>query len=376
MGVRKLNKFLSDKQLIKEYSNLTRFVNNNKKHNKLQTIVLGIDFWLYAHKFSYSYKNMLIGFWNQIVKLLSHRIIPLYIYDGHAPDEKNNILKARQKKKVNLENKLKAVCDEISNIMSPIETDDTINEQDSTDIDHLDDLTKQKRQLQKSIIHIKKADIDNVRNFFSLLNIPCLDATGEADSLCAKLYKDGYITACLSDDMDMLALGCGKTIKFFEGKVYEYDLDHILHNLQLTHEEFIEMCILFGCDYIKPNFKLEIDDSYELIKEYSSIDKIVESCAHPILNKNNDKCKNFVSNYKNAKTIFLTSCYNENIPHDFHPSIDSEINPKIVIKYLLEHGQKKYIDENLNRVFDSIDYINNHINNMMLYNSKNKIGIH
>ena len=45
-----------------------------------------------------------------------------------------------------------------------------------------------------------------------------LNAQGEADYLCAKFYQEGMISACLSDDMDMLAVGCGRMIKFDNGK--------------------------------------------------------------------------------------------------------------------------------------------------------------
>lgn len=351
MGIRKLYKFLGELNLIKEYQNLTRYVNTTKRANKnSESIVVAIDFWLYAHKFTYSYGNMIIGFWNQIIKLLSHKIIPLYVYDGQPPYEKGAIINSRHKKKVSMENKLNNIYNELICEDPVIDTEEIVEQ-----------LEKEKTRLEKSIIYIRKNDVDNIKQFFSILNIPFLDATGEADALCAKLYREKYINACLSDDMDMLALGCGKTIKFLNGKVLEFDLEYILSGLQLTHEQFIEMCLLFGCDYIKPSFKLNNKESYELIKKFGSISNILESGVHTVFNKENEKCSNFINNYGKAKEILLTSPSSEIIPSEFKPQINRELDPFIVLKYLKTYGKICYVTENMERILDSIEYINYNI---------------
>ena len=113
MGVRKMYKFLNDLELIKDYPTLNKYVYSRKRENPTLPVVICIDFWLYAHKFTYSYGNMLVGFWNQIIKLLSHKIIPLYVYDGRPPQEKDNTIQQRQKKRLNMENKLNTICNEL-----------------------------------------------------------------------------------------------------------------------------------------------------------------------------------------------------------------------------------------------------------------------
>lgn len=359
MGIRKLHKFLSQFDLIKEYPNLTRYVSVRKKdlekiNKDNKSIVICIDFWLYAHKFTYSYGNMIIGFWNQIIKLLSHKIIPLYIYDGRPPHEKDIVIQQRQKKRANLENKLNAINDILSDYPS-----DLLSEDDQ--IEQLEELEKQKIKLKKSIIHIKKSDIDIIKEFFDVLHIPYLNAIGEADALCAKLFKEGYITACLSDDMDMLALGCGRTIKFQDGKVIEFDLEYILSELKLNYEQFVEMCLLFGCDYIKPMFKLDNMDSYNFIKKYGSIDDVLDKADHESLNRNNEKCKSFIDGYKKAKNILMTSSSDENIIDNFNIVIENELDPFLVLQYLKTYGNINYVTENMERILNSIDYVNFHI---------------
>ncbi|AYV84436.1 MAG: putative flap endonuclease 1-like [Hyperionvirus sp.] len=369
MGVRKLFKFLRENNLVKEYQNLTKYVNTQRRAGGAKPVIICIDFWLYAHKFTYSYGNMVIGFWNQIIKLMSHKIIPLYVYDGNPPLEKDAVIQHRLKKRTNLELKLTNICNEI---LEDYQSDDievgesaaaavaAVNNEHVRE-ERMEELEKQKNKLKKSIIHIKKVDIDNVKKFFDLLSIPYLSATGEADALCAKLFKDGYITACLSDDMDMLALGCGRTIKFQDGKVLEFDLNYILDQLELSHSQFVEMCLLFGCDYIRPTFKIENNESYKLIRLYGTIENILDKSSHDVFNRDNVRCTAFIAGYENAKNLLMTSVLNEHIPEDFNPSILKEIDTFMVLKYLKTYGQGTYVTENMERILDSIEYVNFHI---------------
>jgi 5'-3' exonuclease len=355
MGVKKLYKFLSELKLITEYPTLTKYVNtqlknkNNKLINPNNSIVVAIDFWLYAHKFTYLYGNMFVGFLNQIIKLLSHKIIPLYIYDGKTPIEKSAVIIGRQKKKINMVNKLKDIYEKLTDI----------EYQNNTQ--HTEKLEHDKDRLEKSIIYINSVGVENIKKLFDTINIPYLSAKGEADSLCAKLYKDGYITSCLSDDMDILARGCGKTIKFFEGKILEFDLQYILSKLALTYEQFVEMCLLFGCDYVKPHYKLHVNESYNLIKIYGSIPKILSDSNHQHLNYTNEKCKSFILGYNQAKFILMTSSDTETIPINFNPFIESdkEIDSFVILQYLKIHGQLNFVDNNIDEILDRIEYINN-----------------
>jgi len=347
MGIKKLNKFICEKHLINEYANLEIYLMHNKKNNK--NAILAIDFWLYAYKFSYSYGDMMIGFWNQAIKFLSHRIIPLYIFDGKPPNEKQSLLSMRQKKKQNIEIKLQNVCDDI-------ELGGEVN---------IELLKKEKQRLEKSLVHITKLDIHMVKQMFDTLNVPFMVAKGEADSLCAKLYKEGVITACLSDDMDMLALGCGKTIKFVEGKIIEFDLVKILEGLGLNQDEFVDMCILFGCDYIRSYNKLNYNESFDLIKKYKSIKNILTDADHEILNYDNDRCSVLIKEYSNVQLLFKNACDEEYVDPLNKICITKKIGVVDVIGFLTIRCPKilKYRG---NKIKHSIDYINNHIvNNFM-----------
>ena len=61
---------------------------------------------LYAHKYKFSCDNVLSAFINQIINFLQNKIIPLYIIDGKAPVEKNDVINLRTNRKNKINEKI------------------------------------------------------------------------------------------------------------------------------------------------------------------------------------------------------------------------------------------------------------------------------
>lgn len=106
MGIRKLNKFLILRESITSYRNIPDFVNklkstdpNNTNDASNKKIIIAIDFWLYVHKYLHPCRssNVMLGFWNQIMKFFSCGVIPLYVMDGTVPLEKQEKSEERAK---------------------------------------------------------------------------------------------------------------------------------------------------------------------------------------------------------------------------------------------------------------------------------------
>ena len=63
----------------------------------------------------------------------------------------------------------------------------------------------------------------------------------------------------ISEDMDHLTSGTKYLIRDFNIKnniAKCYDLEKIKELLKINHDEFINLCILFGCDYLKKELKV------------------------------------------------------------------------------------------------------------------------
>ena len=96
MGIRGLNNLLLKYNCIQNY---------DKIPNNIRTIA--IDANLYICKYMYS-KNtqVLYSILNQALKFLSSNIKPIYIFDGKAPNEKENTIKKRKQKRRNIKKKI------------------------------------------------------------------------------------------------------------------------------------------------------------------------------------------------------------------------------------------------------------------------------
>ena len=86
MGVKKLFTFLNEKRIYKKYDKINNLLYELKLNKN--SVFIGIDTNLYFYKYNYTYDNILIGFFNQIIKFLSNGIYPLYIIDGGTLKEK------------------------------------------------------------------------------------------------------------------------------------------------------------------------------------------------------------------------------------------------------------------------------------------------
>jgi flap endonuclease-1 len=209
--------------------------------------------------------------------------MPVYVFDGKPPVEKADILKSRLDRKIKINDKIKNIENILVNMDSSSEEKDTIK----------NDLTDKMNKLKRQASNINKNDIDNLKKLLDIIGIPYICAKGEADIICAELTKNNIVYACLSDDMDLLPYGCTRLLRLIDGNIYEYDLYKILTSLGLTYEQFVEMCIIIGCDYIK-NLKINPEIAYENIKKYKVID-----------NFQNNLISTPIEEINNVKKIFL-----------------------------------------------------------------------
>jgi 5'-3' exonuclease len=335
MGIKKLSKFLLCHNIVNKYESFDSFVSQNSNLLQNNYIRICIDASLYMHKYMHSYNDIIFGFINQILRLLSAKIMPIYVFDGKPPIEKTDILKSRLDRKIKLNDKIKAIETIINNI-SFSEDKNSIN----------NDLTDKMNKLKKQAYNINKNDIFNLKQLLDIIGIPYICATGEADLICAELTKRNIVSACLSDDMDLLPFGCKKLLRLIDGNIYEYDLDNILIRLDLTYEKFVEMCIIIGCDYIK-NLKINPEIAFDYIKKYDYINNTIQI---------NLQINNHINEIDNAKKIFMNTKveYIDNINDIIYFNFDKVIN------FLKKNNYKT-----------SINYLNKYKYKIILINKNN-----
>lgn len=105
-------------------------------------------------------------------------------------------------------------------------------------------------------IKVTEEDVSALKRLLGQLNITYYQASGEADTLLAALFEAGKIDGVISEDSDLMTHGIKYLVRGLidagnrsAGVVNLYDLDQVYLGLKLNKQQFIDFCILSGCDY-------------------------------------------------------------------------------------------------------------------------------
>lgn len=137
-----------------------------------------------------------------------------------------------------------------------------------------------------------------------------IKAPSEAEAQCSSLAKSGKVYATATEDMDCLTFGCPILLRGFTNKdepVTEIKLEIVLKELEMTMEEFIDMCILCGCDYCDNIEGIGSTKAFKYLKENKDIEGVMKFCE--IYNKDPKKKKKYLIpeenfDYEEARKLF------------------------------------------------------------------------
>lgn len=201
----------------------------------------------------------LLGVWSRCLKFLKKDIVPIFVFDGGAPDLKSAEINTRKKKK------------EIA-----IEKYELAKEQGD-----VEEMSKQ----SKRNIRVSSDIIEESIKLLELMGIPYVVAPCEAEAQCAELVKGGKAYAIGSEDMDTLTCGGPillRNLNYSESKskskpIREIHLDKVLEGLDMDMYQFIDLCILCGCDYSEKIKGIGPVRALKLIREYGCIENILDN---------------------------------------------------------------------------------------------------
>ena len=308
--------------------NLTLLLKNKcasaKKTKKLKEFsgkVLGIDTSIFFYKYLYGYNgDILEGFVRMILVLFKYNIKPIFIFDGKPPEEKNETIKSRVDKRNDLNTNVEVLnlavelkkgnClieefkDKINNFSKNALSDEKVNEmfeQSTTS------LIEKSSKINRTILYVTNEHILQSKHLFDLFGIKWIHEECEAEALMAVLCKNGLIDGCISEDSDVLVNGGNFLLRDFrtdKDTIDEYSFEEILKCLQISHDSFIDMCILCGCDYTEKIKGIGPMNAYKLIQKYTTIEMILKN-----LDKKYIIPDNF--NYIGARNLFKNPISNE-----------------------------------------------------------------
>lgn len=138
-------------------------------------------------------------------------------------------------------------------------------------------------KFSRRTIKVSKEHNEQCRKLLALMGIPFVEAPCEAEAQCAALAKDGLVFASASEDMDTITFGTPillRQLTASEAKklpVVEFNMKKILEELDFTMDQFIDLCILLGCDYCESIRGIGPKKAVELMKKHGNIETILEN---------------------------------------------------------------------------------------------------
>lgn len=196
----------------------------------------------------------LIGMFYRTIRVIENGMKPIYIFDGKPPDLKGDELDKR------LEAREKAQK----------QAEDSGTAADAA-------------RFERRTVHATKEHNEEAKRLLKLMGIPVIEAPSEAEATCAALVKSGKVWASGSEDMDTLTFGSLVLLRHLtagdqkKNPIMEIDLTKALQQLELTNDEFIDLCILLGCDYCTPIRGMGPQTALKLIREHRNIEAIKEA---------------------------------------------------------------------------------------------------
>jgi len=198
----------------------------------------------------------LTGMLYRTIRFLEAGMKPVFVFDGKPPTLKGGQLAKRKERQAAAEAEL-AKLQEGGGSAEDIE-----------------------RQ-QKRTVRATREQSQEVKKLLTLMGVPVLEAPCEAEATCAALVKANKAFAVGTEDMDALTFGTPVMLRHLhvaESKkmpIAEFNLEKILSGMELTMDQFRDVCILCGCDYADSIKGIGPMTALKMIRDHGNIEGVL-----------------------------------------------------------------------------------------------------
>ncbi|EKM51798.1 uncharacterized protein PHACADRAFT_102664 [Phanerochaete carnosa HHB-10118-sp] len=198
----------------------------------------------------------LMGFFYRTIRMVDNGIKPLYVFDGKPPELKSGVLSKRFERREEAKE----------------------DEEEAKETGTTEDVDRFSRRQVK----VTREQNEECRRLLTLMGVPWVVAPSEAEAQCAELARGGKVYAAGSEDMDTLTFNSAillRHLTFSEARkapISEINLEKVLEGLEMSMSQFIDLCILLGCDYLEPIKGVGPKSALKLIREYGGLAEVVE----------------------------------------------------------------------------------------------------
>lgn len=257
MGIRGLAKLIEEiapaavsKRLIQHYCNRVIAIDASVMLYQFITTITSGDGTALANS-SGEITSHLVGLLSKVTRMVEAGIKPIFVFDGKPPEDKQGELEKRRQAREAAE----------------LEQQKAEEEGD----------IERAKQLSRRTVKVTQQHCKQAEKLLDILGIPYVVAAGEAEAQCVAMAKAGLCEGVASSDLDVLAFGSPSLIRNLaqggDKEIMEINLDTVLNELGFSYDEFLDLCILCGCDYANSLEGIGPKTAYKLIVKHRSIEE-------------------------------------------------------------------------------------------------------
>jgi len=258
----------------------------------------------------------LTGLFYRTIGMMEQGIKPVYVFDGKPPVLKSHELEKRKAR--------------IAKNAAEMEAARAADDQEAI------------VKCERRSVRVTKEQNQDAMKLLRLMGVPVVEAPGEAEAQCAELCKGGKVYATATEDMDALTFGTPILVRHMtmskerqkKFNIHEYNLKEALEEMDYTMDQFLELCILMGCDYTESIRGIGPKKAFTYLKKYGSIENFLPELEKIKDGKGNIKFtipKDFL--YKEAAELFKKP---DVIPAEKCKLEWTEPKKDLLIKYMVE----------------------------------------
>ncbi|KRH93809.1 5'-3' exonuclease [Pseudoloma neurophilia] len=190
------------------------------------------------------------GFFYKVINLVESGIKPVFIFDGKALEIKSQEILKRNERRAEAEKKY-------------------------SEAEQIGD-KEQMAKFDKRKMKITQEHCDEIKRLLTHMGVPFLNSENEAEALCVQLCKEKVVDFVCTEDMDALCFGAPYLLRNpKKNEFQEYNLKEILEKIDMTFEQFVDFCILLGCDYAGTLPGIGVVRAENLIRKHQNIENIL-----------------------------------------------------------------------------------------------------
>jgi flap endonuclease-1 len=197
------------------------------------------------------------GLLSRSIKMLEIGIKPVFVFDGKPPELKSGELEKRREKAKNAQEELNKATEQ--------------GDEEAM------------AMYSKRVVRVSKEQTEDAKRMLRLMGIPVVEAPSEAEAQCAELCKKGKVYGTATEDMDALTFGTSILLRHVTASesrklpIQEIDLQKVLEGMEITMDQFVDICILCGCDFTDSIYGIGPKKALQYVKQHGNIEGVMKN---------------------------------------------------------------------------------------------------